>query len=80
MAHFRAISRSVKSLRLGHKSGSVRKQNHAEKYSPSLSRRIRVSHGLAASVSSRVTSQVAVCICKLRPIFRNSHSTGVRSG
>src|SRR5438874_9396440 len=50
-----------------------------QKYSPSSSRESRVSQGPAASVSSRLTSQVAVCIWRFCPIFRNNHSTGDRS-
>src|ERR1700730_4147707 len=50
-----------------------------QKYSPSLSFKRRTSHGPAASVSSRLTSQVAVCMCRFSPIFRRSHSAGERS-
>src|SRR6266403_5457087 len=50
-----------------------------EKYSPSSSSESRVSHGPAASVSSRLTSQVAVCICKFPSHFLVSHSVGARS-
>src|SRR2546427_3988868 len=50
-----------------------------QKYSPSLSTHSCVFHGPAASVSSRLTSHVAVCIQTFGPIFRNSHSAGGRS-
>ena len=38
-----------------------------------------MSQGPAASVNSRLTSQVAFCICRFSPIFLRSHSTGERS-
>src|SRR2546425_5055354 len=50
-----------------------------QKYSPSSSPKSCVFHGPAASVSSRLTSHVAVCIQTFCPIFRSSHSTGGRS-
>src|SRR2546422_5382575 len=50
-----------------------------EKYSPSSSTSSRVSHGPAFSVSSRLTSHVAVCMCRFPSHFRNSHSSGDRS-
>src|SRR5258706_15692241 len=50
-----------------------------KKYSPSSSPRSRVSHGPAASLSSRLTSHVAVCICQFPSHFLVSHSVGARS-
>src|SRR3954454_23422833 len=50
-----------------------------EKYSPSSSDRSRVSQERAASVSSRLTSQLAVCTCQFPSHFRVNHSVGVRS-
>src|SRR5689334_21283787 len=50
-----------------------------QKYSPSLSRKRRTSHGPAAYVSSRVTSQLSVCMWMPSPILRISHSTGDKS-
>src|SRR4029077_6235927 len=50
-----------------------------EKYSPSSSTRSRVSQGPAASVNSRLTSQVAVCTCQFPSHFLVNHSVGARS-
>src|SRR5215475_2820919 len=50
-----------------------------EKYSPSSSTESRVSQGPAASVNSRLTSQVAVCTCQCPSHFLINHSVGARS-
>ena len=70
---------AVVHLRRGANLTPLLASNTRQKYSPSSSPRRAVFQGPAASVNSRLTSQVAVCMCKLCAIFRVSHSVGVKS-
>src|SRR5271165_4931201 len=74
-----ACRRAVEHFGAGHKMHTVAcQENSAIVLAIVIDKHARIPWPRGLCVSSRLVSQVAVCICRFSPIFRRSHSSGER--